>query len=134
MNVTRVFGVIAVSALLVGCGGSRHAMRLTTSPYLGLACDNATLLRCDRVGLAIWLAQPARSVAAVVDGVNVRLRTHSGTGSYRRELFWQGFFTDRRAQGLADASRSIPIRVRVTTLDGSVSAATPTVYVSEGYG
>jgi hypothetical protein len=73
-------------------------------------------------------------VTAVVDGVNVRLRTRSGTGSYRRRLFWQGFFLDPRAQRLADASRSIPIRVSVTKFDGSVSSGTPTVYVSEGYG
>jgi hypothetical protein len=73
-------------------------------------------------------------VTAVVDGVHVRLRTRSGSGSYRRRLFWQGFFLDARAQHLADASRSIPIRVRVTTRDGSVSTGTPTVDVSEGYG
>jgi hypothetical protein len=133
--VRRVVGVLAVSGLLAGCGGSHHALRLRGSPYLGLACDRVTVPGCDRVGLAVWLAHRAIGVTAVVDGVSVRLRTHSGgTGSYRRQLFWQGFFRDPRAQRLADTSGSTPIRVSVTAPDGSISAGTRTVHVSEGYG
>jgi hypothetical protein len=133
--VRRVLGAFAVSLLLTGCGGSHHALRLRRSPYLGLACNRAAVHQCDRVGLAVWLAHPATGVTAVADGVSVRLRTHSGsTGSYRRHVFWQGFFRDPRAPWLADRSRSIPIRVRVTAPDGSVSAGTRTVHVSEGYG
>jgi hypothetical protein len=133
--IRAVFGGVAVVCLLVGCGGSQHALRLPRDPYLGLACGNAALLRCGRVALAVWLSQPASKVTAVVDGHGVRLGTRpGGTGSYRRGLFWQGFFPDPGAQRLADASRSIPISVRVTMLDGSILAAKPTVYVSEGYG
>ena len=131
----RFLGAFAVGLLLAGCGGAHHALRLRRSPYLGLACNRAAVHQCDRVGLAVWLAHPATGVTAVVDGVSLRLRTHSGgTGSYRRHVFWQGFFRDPRAPGLADRPRSIPIRVRVTALDGSVSAGTRTVQVSEGYG
>src|SRR5437879_1149313 len=81
----------AVVAFLVGCGGSVHALRLPRDPYLGLRCHNPKVLRCGRVGLAVWLARPARNVTAVVDGHDVVLRTRTGgTGSYRRGLFWQG--------------------------------------------
>jgi hypothetical protein len=133
--VRRVLGALAVTLLLAGCGGSHGALRLRGSPYLGLACSRVAVHRCTRVGLAVWLAHPATAVTAVADGVSVRLRTHSGgTGSYRRHLFWQGFFRDPRAPRLADRSRSISIRVRVTAPDGSVSAGTRTVSVSEGYG
>jgi hypothetical protein len=134
-SVRRVLGALAVSLLLAGCGGSHHALRLRRSPYFGLACSRVAVHRCDRVGLAVWLARPATGVTAVADGVSVRLRTHSrGTGSYRRHLFWQGFFRDPRASRLADHSHSIPIRVSVTAPDGSVSTGTRTIYVSEGYG
>ena len=133
--VRRVLGAFAVSLLLAGCGGSQHALRFRVRAYLGLACNRVAVHRCDRVGLAVWLAHPATGVTAIADGVSVRLRPHSGgTGSYRRRLFWQGFFRDPRAPRLADRSRSIPIRVRVTALDGSVSTGTRTVSVSEGYG
>jgi hypothetical protein len=130
-----VFAAGAVVALLVGCGQSHHALRLPRDPYLGLACDSATVLRCGRVGLAVWLAHPASNVIAIVDGGDVRLRTgRAGTGAYQPRLFWQGFVADPSAQGLADASRSILVRVRVTMHDGSILDANPTVYVSEGYG
>jgi hypothetical protein len=133
--VRRVLGSLAVSLLLAGCGGSHHALRLRGSPYLGLACSRVAVHRCDRVGLAVWLAHPATGVTAVADGISVRLRTHSdGSGRYSRHLFWQGFFRDPRASQLADRARSIPIRVSVTAPDGSVSAGTRTIYVSEGYG
>jgi hypothetical protein len=128
-------GALAISCLLAGCGGSHHALRLRREPYVGLACKRVSAHRCGRVGLAVWLARPARDVTAVADGVSVRMRTHSGgTGSYRRQLYWQGFFRDPRAQRVADGSGSIPIRVSVTAADGSVSAVTRTVPVSTGYG
>jgi hypothetical protein len=108
---------------------------LPRGPYLGLRCYDPSVLRCGRVGLAVWLARPARNVTAVVDGHEVVLRTRAGgTGSYRRGLFWQGIFADSSAQRTADASGSAIVRLRVTEKDGSVANATSTVRVSEGYG
>jgi hypothetical protein len=133
--VRRLVGALAIGSLLAGCGGSHQALRLRRGPYVGLACERVSVQRCDRVGLAVWLANPAGSVTAVADGVRVRLRSRSGgTGSYRRRLFWQGFFRDPRAHWLADASGSIAVQVTVTAPDRSISAATRTVHVSEGYG
>lgn len=124
-----------VVIVLAGCGGSKHALRLRGDPYLGLACNGVTAHSCSRVGLAVWLMRPANGVTAIVDGVSVRLHTHSGgTGSYRHQRFWQGFFRDTRAQRLADNSSSIMILVRMAAPDGSISTASRTVSVSEGYG
>jgi enoyl-CoA hydratase/carnithine racemase len=132
--VRRVVCALAVIGL-TGCGGSHHAPRLRGNLYLGLACDRVTAQRCNRVGLAVWVVHPASGVTALVDGVSKRLRTHSGgTGPYGHQRFWQGFFRDARAQRLADNSKSIPVRVRVTAPDGSTSAETRTVHVSKGYG
>ena len=109
--------------------------QLRGSPYLGLACKRVTVDGCRRAGLAVWLAHPAKSVRAVVDGITVSLRTHSGgSGRYRVHLYWQGFFHDPRVQRLANASARIPVRVQVTGPDGSVAAAARHVRVSEGYG
>jgi len=130
---------IAVAASLVGCGGSVHALRLPRDPYLGLRCYNPEVLRCGRVGLAVWLARPVRNVTAVVDGHDVVLRTRAGgTGSYRRGLFWQGIFADSSAQQVADAfgsaSGSVTVRLRVVENDGSIGHTNSTVPLSEGYG
>ena len=107
-------------------------------PFVGLRCYNPKVLRCGRVGLAVWLAQPAREVTAIVDGHYVVLRTHAGgTGSYRRGLFWEGIFADPTAQRIADAfgsaSGSVPVRLRVVANDGSSGNANSTVPLSEGY-
>ena len=130
---------MAFLVFLVGCGGSGHALRLPRDPYLGLRCHNPKVLRCGRVGLAVWLARPARSVTAVVHGHEVVLRTHTrGTGSYRRGLFWEGAFADPGAQRIADAfgsaSGSVTVRLRVVANDGSIGNTSSTVPLSEGYG
>ena len=139
--VSLVCGAFSVRLRSVSCSPDAAAADRITRwdcaavRTLGLACDRVAVHRCERVGLAVWLARPASGVTAVADGISVRLRTHSGgTGRYRRRLYWQGFFHDPRAQTLADSSRSVPLRVRVTAPDGSVSAGTRTVFVSEGYG
>ena len=130
---------MAVAAFLLGCGGSVHALRLPRDPYLGLRCHNPKVLRCDRVGLAVWLAKPAGNVTATVDGHDVVLRTRAGgRGSYRRGLFWEGIFADLSAQRIADASGSasgsVTVRLRVVENAGSIGNANSTVPLSEGYG
>lgn len=127
----------AITSVLALVAGTAHlgVKPLLRDPYLGLACGNASVFPCERVGLAVWLKQPARRVTAQVDGHRVILGTKAGgRGVYRRGVFWQGFFRDRRAQALADAARSIPVHVRVTTRLGEVVPVTTLVYVSEGYG
>src|SRR5579875_2414127 len=38
------------------------------APYLGVRCPLANSIRCDRVGLAIWLRRPAVRVRGTVAG------------------------------------------------------------------
>ncbi|HTE85348.1 MAG TPA: hypothetical protein VK821_11490 [Dehalococcoidia bacterium] len=135
---TTVAGMAGV-VFLVGCGGSGHALRLSREPSVGLRCYNPKVLRCGRVGLAVWLEQPARDVTAIVDGHDVVLRTRAGgAGPYRRGLFWEGIFADPNAQRIADAfgsaSGSVSVRLRVAENDGSIGDANSTVPLSEGYG
>jgi hypothetical protein len=113
-----------------------HALAaIAVSAHLGLACNSATVLHCERVGLAVFLRQPARSVSASLDGHAVKLGTpRRRTGPYGTGLFWQVFFHDAHAQALADASRSIPVRVRIVTRAGALRRVSMIVYVSEGYG
>ena len=130
---------VAVVVFLVGCGGSSHALRLPRDPFVGLRCYNPRMLRCSRVGLAVWLAQPAIGVTAIVDGHDVALHARAGgTGSYRRGLFWEGTFADPNAQRIADAfgsaSGSVSARLQVTENNGSIGNANSTVPLSEGCG
>ena len=129
-------GALAIAGLLAGCGGSHFALRLRRAPYLGLAaCGRTAAHRCNRIGVAVWLQQPASAVTAVVDDVPVALRTHAGgSGSYRKHLFWQGIFQDPHVQRLTEASAPIPIRLRVSATNGSVSVRTRAVLIHRGYG
>ena len=126
---------VAVVVFLVGCDRSGQVLRLPRDPFVGLRCSNPKVLRCARVGLAVWVARPARNVTGIIDGHDVVLRTRAGgTGSYRRGLFWQGIFADPSAQRIADASGSVIVHLQVTENDGSVIKTNSSVRVSEGYG
>jgi hypothetical protein len=41
---------------------------LAREPYMGVSCPRPDTIRCDRVGLAVWLKRPARRVNATVAG------------------------------------------------------------------
>jgi hypothetical protein len=46
---------------------------LSQTPYLGVKCPVANSIACDRVGLAVWLKQPAVTVTATIAGAQVAL-------------------------------------------------------------
>jgi hypothetical protein len=46
---------------------------LSQSPYLGVKCPIPNSIACDRVGLAVWLKQPAIGVTASIAGAPVAL-------------------------------------------------------------
>jgi hypothetical protein len=46
---------------------------LSQSPYLGVKCPIPNSIACDRVGLAVWLKQPAVTVTATIAGARVAL-------------------------------------------------------------
>lgn len=41
---------------------------LEREPYLGVRCPTPSALACDRVGLAVWLAEPAAELRAALGG------------------------------------------------------------------
>lgn len=107
---------------------------LLGAPFAGLRCSVATVRPCSRLGVAVWLRRPARTVEVRVDGRTVALATRPGRGRYRRWLFWQGIVHDRRAQRLADTGGRILLRVTVRTDAGRTRTTSTRVRVSEGYG
>ena len=96
-----------------GCGRALAAAAHALS--WGCTATTPGSATATQVGLAVWVAQPARSVSARLDGqqsaaVYARARAN---GAYRTGMFWQVFFHDAHAQAWADASRSIRVRVTV---------------------
>jgi hypothetical protein len=53
--------------------------------YMGVACRTPNSIACDRVGVAVWLPEPAQSLEATISGRVVRLR---GPG---RARYYEGF-------------------------------------------
>ena len=83
-----------------------HAGRLLARrPYLGVSCRVANSIRCDRVGLAVWLRRPAEAVRAQIAGRWFRLEDRSSTP----ELMYTGFL---RHAGLADGPLQVPFTAR----------------------
>ena len=98
-------GALLVQAVagVAACGAQpqQHRVELPRAPFLGLAC-HPTRYPCHRVGLAVWLRRPAEAVTAMLAGQTVTLHTRpGGRGAYARRRFWQGFFSDPRAERLA---------------------------------
>ena len=56
---------------------------LSRPPYMGVRCPGANSIRCDRVGLAVWLKRPAGSVTATIAGAPLVLNHHD-------DFLWPG--------------------------------------------
>ena len=82
-----MLAVALIGALTAGCagepGGDRSATGSTNrvaadevldrEPYMGVSCRTANSFACDRVGLAVWLRDPAASVDAAIAGRELHL-------------------------------------------------------------
>jgi hypothetical protein len=66
---------------------------LAREPDLGVACGVPNSIRCDRIGLAVWLRRPAASVTATVAGAPIELDdpTWSGPALHGRRTMFAGF-------------------------------------------
>jgi hypothetical protein len=103
--------VAAACLACVGCGDSddpeapasdERKLELRSNGhggvYLGVRCYEPNSVSCDRVGLAVWLGEPAKSLVAEIEGRRVELVSPGefvpgkGTG-------WEGYL--QRA-GLSD--------------------------------
>src|SRR4051794_41872963 len=86
----RTLGALAAAAALAGAAAvatrpGDDAVRpaataqvdpdavLAREPYMGVSCRRRGRARCDRVGLAVWLRRPARTVSASIAGRPLRL-------------------------------------------------------------
>jgi hypothetical protein len=154
---------LAVTAGAVGCGSdvstrdagqtpagsSTHVQArqlFTRDPSLGVACGRASSIACDRVGLAVWLRQPASSVAATIDGQPLRL--HAGGFGGRGPTYWEGY---RQPAGLLAGPLKVTpdrgrfywqgthpkdarVTIRVRRRDGSTVDASLAVTLRAGWG
>lgn len=109
-----------VTVLAAGCGSSpkptpppvhRLDVRqvLSRAPYMGVSCPRANSIACDRVGLAIGLRKPARSVIAVVGGRRFALDDGELRGSPKPHGIRRAFAGFLQPAGL----RNGPLRVQV---------------------
>jgi hypothetical protein len=137
--------LLAITVLVPAAGGAETAKVLARAPYLGVACHGAPSTACDRVGLAVWLRRPARSVEATVTGRHFRLGDRDWSGPAHKGLrrLFAGFL---RPAGLHQAPLRVParwsgasafatrIRVTVTYRDGTRRTVSRKVSLSPGWG
>jgi hypothetical protein len=79
---------VTVAAAVAAAPAAGAPPLLPRRPYLGVACPKANSIRCDRVGVAVWLSRRAVTVVATVDGRRVRLRR---AWKDRGTRVWTGF-------------------------------------------
>jgi hypothetical protein len=82
LSLSVTAGVVALVALLAISHGTGFTLGssappstvvapsrvLSQPPYIGVKCPIANSIACDRVGLAVWLKQPAMSISATIAG------------------------------------------------------------------
>jgi hypothetical protein len=133
-----------------GCAyppASERRLVLRRDPYMGVACRRPNSIACDRVGLAVWLVEPAKRLTATIAGRPVRMRSPGGFVAGRR-TGWEGYL---QPAGLgkepfdvrpdADSDRWIgrrPVYVLVRLVahyaDGSSASVTRHVSLAPGWG
>ena len=95
----------------------RASTLLARRPYLGVSCRLPNSIRCDRVGLAVWLRRPADAVRAAIAGRRFRLDDPESSAPPRMHA---GFL---RPAGLADGPLRVPFTARGKWYgEGAVSA------------
>lgn len=92
------FLVAAIAASGCGAGSSSLAShaRLARPPYVGIACSKgnskSSAVRCDRVGVAVWLDRDAERVRASIGRHEVQLhRVRPSHWSGTRPSYWMGY-------------------------------------------
>ena len=74
----------AAAAFVVAFG-----LGLSRPPLIGIACHQANVTACGRVGIAVWLKRPARGAVAEIAGQRVRL--HAGGLGGVGPTYWEGY-------------------------------------------
>jgi hypothetical protein len=133
--------LIPIAGSVHGCPDRPAAAGLSNAalPFIGVACRRPNAIACDRVGVGVWLDQPATLVVASIAG---RLVTLSPPLTHGRRSLWVGYLLNaglhRRGPlqvlsqrgGLWSGTPEVAPRaqVRAWLADGRV-ATTPTVPV-----
>jgi hypothetical protein len=89
MRAHHLVAIVLAVAVTLGCGaaeddGDRSAPGdsfatvpanevLSRDAYMGVSCPASNEFRCDRVGLAVWLREPALEVDAAIAGRELEL-------------------------------------------------------------
>jgi len=144
----------ATGGLGTGAGGGasagslmvRPSAVLARSPFMGVAVCHPSSTSCYRVGLAISLKRPARSVIATGAGVSSSLNHSDRSGiqmvSFGRRRDFIGFFqpdgiVPRSYLRTPDATPGVPIvlvRLRIDTGQGQTLITHLRVPVQAGWG
>ena len=122
---------------------------MSRDPYMGVSCRTPNSFACDRVGLAVWLREPAARVDAAIAGQELKLDDPewSGPGENGERRMFAGFL---QPAGLIDgplelASDAGPDRwfgrepvsatVQIWIVDGGATTTTTVeVGLSPGWG
>ena len=104
---------------------------LDRPPYFGVSCRVPNSPNCDRVGLAVWLKQPARSIEATIEGQTFGLDNQNWSEPPKEGLrsYFAGFLEPANLTPGPVAASSEPVRTRAMLLviDKNGEAATTTV-------
>lgn len=81
VHALAVAAVVAVTAWASACGeesagesssaageSAAEPAPFSQRPYMGVSCPEPNSIACDRVGLSVWLREPAMRVEASIDG------------------------------------------------------------------
>jgi hypothetical protein len=100
----RKGAALAGAVLMAGCGGVDHktapAPKLARQPQIGVSCPRANSIRCDRVGLAIWLKHDPAHLSASIEGRPLKMRLLPNP----QESHWEGFL---QPAGLIDGALKV---------------------------
>lgn len=113
---------------------------LRRRPYMGVACPTPNSIACDRIGLAVWLDEPARRVTANIAGHHLPLRAGGFGGQGPR--YWEGYV---QPAGLLDGPLKITadrgrhplyaaVALSVEGYEGSVDNVLLAVALAPGWG
>ncbi len=125
---------------------SNRRLRLTRTPYLGVSCPQPNRFACDRVGLTVWLSEPAEDIAATIAGRPIALSDKHAPARHGR--IFEGFL---RPAGLINGPLRVTprpdtkrwegnppvhatVRIVATYPDGTTATKTLRLRLQAGYG
>jgi len=117
---------------------------LRREPYMGVSCGVANTWACDRIGLAVYLREPARRVEAQIGGRDFDLsRSDYGTGRDFTGFLQPAGLRDGPLEITSDASGgrwiggepvSAPVKLWVRSADGGETTTSLEVRLMAGWG